>query len=72
VAPTRIARNGHVYTKNGKENLLNNKFMEDYIPIDSGCECYSCKNYTRAYLAHLFRAKEMFAFYGLDKRQPGI
>jgi queuine tRNA-ribosyltransferase len=61
VAPTRIARNGQVYTKNGKENLLNNKFIEDYSPIDSECGCYTCKNYTRAYVAHLFRAKEMFA-----------
>jgi len=61
VAPTRIARNGQVYTKNGKENLLNNKFIEDFTPIDSDCGCYTCKNYTRAYVAHLFRAKEMFA-----------
>jgi queuine tRNA-ribosyltransferase len=61
VAPTRIARNGQVYTKNGKENLLNNKFIEDFTPIDEGCDCYTCKNYSRAYLAHLFRAKEMFA-----------
>ncbi len=61
VAPTRIARNGQVYTKNGKENLLNNKFIEDFTPIDEGCECYTCKNYSRAYIAHLFRAKEMFA-----------
>ncbi len=61
VAPTRVARNGQVYTKSGKENLLNSKFMEDYTPVDSECACYTCKNYTRAYVAHLFRAKEMFA-----------
>ncbi|MEI6480088.1 MAG: tRNA guanosine(34) transglycosylase Tgt [bacterium] len=61
VAPTRVARNGQVYTKSGKENLLNSKFMEDYTPVDSECCCYTCKNYTRAYVAHLFRAKEMFA-----------
>ena len=61
VAPTRIARNGQVYTKNGKVNLLNNKFMEDFTPIDSECGCYTCKNYSTAYAAHLFRAKEMFA-----------
>ena len=61
VAPTRVARNGQIYTKTGKENLLNNKFIEDYTPLDAGCECYTCKNYTRAYVAHLFRAKEMFA-----------
>ena len=61
VAPTRIARNGQVYTRFGKENLLNNKFIEDHTPIDIECGCYVCKNYTRSYIAHLFRAKEMFA-----------
>lgn len=61
VAPTRIARNGQVYTVFGKENLLNNKFIEDYTPIDSECGCYTCKNYTRGYVVHLFRSKEMFA-----------
>lgn len=61
VAPTRVARNGQVYTSTGKQNLLNAKFVEDYTPIDSSCGCYTCKNYTRAYVAHLFRAKEMFA-----------
>ena len=61
VAPTRIARNGQIYTNEGKENLLNNKFIEDYTPLDGECGCYTCRNYTRAYVAHLFRAKEMFA-----------
>lgn len=61
VAPTRMARNGTLYTKNGRLNIFNAKFVKDFSPIEKDCECYSCKNYTRAYLAHLFRAKEMFA-----------
>lgn len=59
VAPTRIARNGSLFTKNGKINILNAKFIKDFDNIDEGCECYTCKNYTCAYLSHLFRAKEM-------------
>ncbi len=61
VAPTRIARNGGAYTKNGKINLLNEKFRTDLTPIDSECGCYTCKNFTRSYVAHLFHAKEMLA-----------
>ena len=59
VAPTRIARNGSLYTKEGKINILNARFVNDFGLIDEGCECSTCKNYTRAYLSHLFRAKEM-------------
>ncbi len=59
VAPTRIARNGSLFTKNGKINILNTKFIKDFNNIDNRCECYTCKNYTKAYLSHLFRAKEM-------------
>lgn len=59
VAPTRIGRNGSFYTKNGKINILNASFRSDLSPIDEGCGCYTCKNYTRAYVAHLFRAREM-------------
>jgi queuine tRNA-ribosyltransferase len=61
VAPTRIARNGSLYTASGKINIMNARFVRDFTPVDEGCDCYTCKNYTRAYLAHLFRAKEMFA-----------
>ena len=60
VAPTRIARNGSLYTREGKINILNARFKTDFTPVDSKCRCYTCINYTRAYLAHLFRAKEMF------------
>ncbi len=61
VGPTRIARNGSVFTKNGKINLLNAKFVDLFESIESDCICYTCKNYTTAYLSHLFRAKEMEA-----------
>ena len=61
VAPTRNARNGALYTKEGRINILNSKFREDISPIDEGCECYTCKNFSKAYLAHLFRAKEILA-----------
>jgi len=64
VAPTRIARNGSAYCKgetNSKINLLNARFVNDLLPIDPSCDCYTCKNYTRSYLAHLFRAKEMLS-----------
>lgn len=62
VAPTRIARNGGAYTKEGKINLLNQKFREDLGPLEEGCECYACKNFSRSYIAHLHRAKEILAY----------
>jgi queuine tRNA-ribosyltransferase len=61
VAPTRLGRNGTIYTKDGKIIIMNKQFREDFSPIEEGCECYSCKNYTRAYIAHLFHGKEMLA-----------
>lgn len=61
VGPTRIARNGTVFTKNGKINLMNAKFVNLFEAIEKDCECYTCTNYTCAYLSHLFRAKEMEA-----------
>ena len=61
VGPTRIARNGSVFTKNGKINLNNAKFVNLFEPLESDCKCYTCTNYTSAYLSHLFRAKEMEA-----------
>lgn len=61
VAPTRIARNGGFYTPNGKINLTNAKFTRDFSRPSSLCECYTCQNYTKAYLSHLFRAGEMLA-----------
>ncbi|MEK9185342.1 MAG: tRNA guanosine(34) transglycosylase Tgt, partial [Patescibacteria group bacterium] len=61
VAPTRIARNGELYTKNGKINITNSKYKNLFSKLDSECECYTCKNFTAAYLHHLFHAKEMLA-----------
>lgn len=62
VAPTRQARNASIYTFDGRINIKNQKFQRDFTPIDSECDCYTCKNYTRAYINHLFRADEMLAF----------
>ncbi len=61
VAPTREARNGALWTKAGRINILNNQFREDFAPVEKGCACYTCLNFSRAYLAHLFRAKEILA-----------
>jgi queuine tRNA-ribosyltransferase len=61
VLPARNGRHGHVFTRYGKINLFNAKFELDSMPIDEGCECPACKNYTRAYIRHLFKAKEMLA-----------
>lgn len=59
VAATRMARNGGLYTSAGKINITNAQFREDFAPVEAGCDCYTCQHYTRAYLSHLFRAKEM-------------
>jgi len=59
VLPARNGRHGHVFTKHGKINLFNAKFKLDASPIDEGCQCPTCRNYTRAYIRHLFMAKEM-------------
>ncbi|MEI8270003.1 MAG: tRNA guanosine(34) transglycosylase Tgt [bacterium] len=61
VLPTRLGRNGTIYTKIGKIIITNKKFRDDFSPIEKDCECYSCKNYTRSYIAHLFHGKEMLA-----------
>ena len=61
VLPTRLGRNGTIYTKNGKIIITNTKFRNDFSPIEKDCQCYSCKNYTRSYVAHLFHGKEMLA-----------
>lgn len=58
VLPTRIARHGQAFTRTGKINLNNSKFIEDFTPIDPECDCYTCKNYTRGYLRHLITTKE--------------
>jgi len=59
VAPTRLGRNGCFYTKNGRLIISNSKYREDLTPIEENCACYSCRNFTKSYIAHLFRANEM-------------
>lgn len=61
VAPTRIARNGGLYTRSGRINIRNAEHRTAFVPVDEGCGCYTCKTYTRTYLAHLFRSEEMLA-----------
>jgi queuine tRNA-ribosyltransferase len=62
IAFTRQARNGGIYTATGRINITNAKFKDDFTPIDPDCACYTCKNYTRAYINHLFKANEMLAY----------
>ena len=59
VAPTRNGRTATVYTKTGKIHLTNTQYRDDFGPIDQGCGCYACQHFSRAYIAHLFHAKEM-------------
>lgn len=59
VYPTRNGRHGHVYTNHGKLNLFNAKYETDDRPIEEGCQCPACKRYSRAYIRHLLKAKEM-------------
>lgn len=59
VYPSRNGRHGHVYTHHGKLNLFNQKFERDLRPIEEGCMCPTCRNYSRAYVRHLLKAKEM-------------
>lgn len=61
VAPTRMGRNGSLYTKKGKINIQNAKFAAELNPVEAECGCYTCTHFSAAYLAHLFRAKEMLA-----------
>ena len=58
VLPTRLARHGNAFTLDGKINLKNLKFKEDFTPISSECDCYTCKNYTKAYIRHLISCNE--------------
>ncbi|CAN5524010.1 tRNA guanosine(34) transglycosylase Tgt [soil metagenome] len=61
VSPSRVARNAAVYSATGRYNLTGARYKRDFTPIDDECDCYTCANYTRAYLRHLFKAKEMLA-----------
>jgi queuine tRNA-ribosyltransferase len=59
VAPTRQARNGALFTYDGRINIKNSEFKDDYGPIDKECDCYTCKNYSKAYVHHLIMASEI-------------
>ncbi len=61
VTPTRLGRHGTVETKEGRLHLISNQFATDFQPIETDCACPTCQHYTRAYLSHLFRSKEMLS-----------
>lgn len=67
VLPTRIARHGALMTSEGRVNIRDKKYERDFSPLDKECDCYTCKNYTRAYLRHLYKCEE-----GLGKRLLSI
>ncbi|MFA5479797.1 MAG: tRNA guanosine(34) transglycosylase Tgt, partial [Candidatus Muiribacteriota bacterium] len=60
VLPARLGRHGVLLTSAGRLNIKNRQFMTDFTTVDEECDCYTCKNYSRAYLNHLFRSQEMF------------
>lgn len=62
VMPTRNARNAYLFTSEGIITIKNNVFKDDFTPLDSNCSCYTCKNFSRAYLRHLFIARELLAY----------
>jgi queuine tRNA-ribosyltransferase len=61
VMPTRNARNGVLFTSFGKLSIKQARFAEDALPVDPECGCYVCRNYSRAYLRHLFQSREILA-----------
>jgi queuine tRNA-ribosyltransferase len=61
VLPTRVARNGSLYTPDGRVNILAARYRTQDTPLDENCDCYACRNFTAAYISHLFRAKELLA-----------
>lgn len=61
VSPTRVARNSAFYTAEGRLNLSGAKYRRDWGPLQDGCDCYTCQNYSRAYIRHLYKAKELLS-----------
>lgn len=61
VSPARVGRNGALYLPTGRINITNQKYRQDLQPLDKDCDCYTCQNYSRAYLNHLFKAGELLA-----------
>jgi queuine tRNA-ribosyltransferase len=61
VMPTRISRMGSAFTSFGKINIKNKKFSDDFTPLDSNCRCYTCRNFSKAYLKHIYKSKEILS-----------
>jgi queuine tRNA-ribosyltransferase len=61
VSPARVARNGALYRRSGRVNITRAQFTRDFTPFDADCDCYTCKNYTSAYLHHLFQSGEILS-----------
>ena len=61
VSPARVGRNGALYTRFGRVNIKRAEFRTDFKPFDETCDCYTCQHYSRAYLNHLFHARELLA-----------
>ena len=57
--PTRVGRNGAIFTKSGRVDITKTRFLEQREPVEQDCDCYGCRNYSAAYVCHLFRAKEL-------------
>jgi len=62
VAPTRMARTGTLFTSYGKVNITNEIYKKDFSPLDENCNCYTCQNFSKAYLRHLYKAEEISAY----------
>lgn len=62
VSPTRVGRNGAFYTYEGRRNIKGAKYYEDFTPLLANCQCYTCRHYTRAYIHHLAKAKEILSY----------
>lgn len=62
VFPTRVARNGMAMIHTGRMNMKNKQYERDFHPIEESCGCYTCRNYTRAYIRHLYKSEELLAF----------
>jgi len=63
VLPTRVARNGGLFTRQGRLNLRNSRYAADPLPVEPGCDCYCCQNFSKAYLRHLFKAEEILGLH---------
>ena len=61
VSPSRVARNAAIYSHAGRYNITGARYKRDFTPLDPECDCYTCANYTRAYIHHLFKAKEILS-----------